>query len=136
MYLSLNKAAKEAGISKSTLSDALQNGRLTARKDDKGRWQIDPAALFQVFPRTSPNKHSVLTTNSQENAENRREIEALNAKVAVLEQMIEAEQARNEDLRSDRDEWRKQAQTLAITQERPSVPVARTGLLARLFGQG
>lgn len=52
MKLSLNKAAKEAAVAKSTLLDALKSGRMSASRNDKGHWQIDPSELFRVFPKT------------------------------------------------------------------------------------
>jgi|LUMW01.1.fsa_nt_gb hypothetical protein len=134
MKLSLNAAAKHYKISKSTLSEALNSGRLSAAKDARGRWQIDPSEMDRVFPLNTSERTKHRNPNTEANPKNHHEIEALNAKVAMLEQMVEAEQARNEDLRADRDEWRKQAQTLAITQERPAAPTTGTGFLARLFG--
>jgi len=50
--LTLNKAAKEAGKSKQTILDAIRDGRLSAPKDEQGRYQIDPAELFRVYPVT------------------------------------------------------------------------------------
>lgn len=50
--LSLNKAAKEAAVAKATLLDALKSGRISALRNEKGHWEIDPAELFRVFPRT------------------------------------------------------------------------------------
>ncbi|MFP3813366.1 hypothetical protein, partial [Bacillus sp. SIMBA_005] len=49
MELSLSQAAKEANVAKSTISRAIEKGRLSARKDDLGRYHIDPAELFRVF---------------------------------------------------------------------------------------
>jgi hypothetical protein len=51
--LSANKAAKEAGIAKKTLLEAILSGRLTATKNDKGHWEIDPEELFRAYPKTS-----------------------------------------------------------------------------------
>ena len=48
--LSLTQAAKAAKISKSTLSVALQKGRLSAVHLPDGSYQIEPAELFRVFP--------------------------------------------------------------------------------------
>ena len=55
--LSLNKAAKEAGVAKSTLLDALNAGRMSAGKNEKGHWEIDPSELFRVFSKTSSAEH-------------------------------------------------------------------------------
>lgn len=45
MKLTLGQAAKTAKRSKGTLSKALNSGGISAEKDDKGRWQIDPSEL-------------------------------------------------------------------------------------------
>jgi len=87
MYLSLNKASKEAGISKSTLSEALNSGRLTAEKDDRGRWKIDPAALFQVFPKTSSNEHIEPKPNTDPNIENLIKIARLEAELEASKKL-------------------------------------------------
>jgi type IV secretory pathway VirB10-like protein len=47
---SLTQAAKAAKISKSTLSVALQKGRLSAIHLPDGSYQIEPVELFRVFP--------------------------------------------------------------------------------------
>lgn len=48
--LTLGQAAKEAGISKPSLSAAIKKGRLSAEKNESGTYQIDPAELFRVYP--------------------------------------------------------------------------------------
>ena len=50
MALTLNQAAKICSRSKSTLLDAIRSGRMSAPKDDRGRYVIDPAELHRVFP--------------------------------------------------------------------------------------
>ncbi len=50
MKLTLGKAAKEAGISKPSLSAAIKKGRLSAVKNEYGVYEIDPAELFRVYP--------------------------------------------------------------------------------------
>lgn len=39
------QAAREAGVSRSTIHEALKSGRLQATKDDNGAWRITPDAL-------------------------------------------------------------------------------------------
>lgn len=56
MALTLNQAAKACGRSKSTLLDAIRNGRMSAPKDDRGRYAIDPAELHRVFPFQAPDR--------------------------------------------------------------------------------
>lgn len=48
--LTLGKAAKEVGISKPSLSAAIKKGKVSARKNEKGHYEIDPAELFRVYP--------------------------------------------------------------------------------------
>src|SRR3954447_323254 len=50
MALSLRQAARTAGVSKSTISRAIQAGRLSASRSDDGGWSIDPAELCRVYP--------------------------------------------------------------------------------------
>lgn len=46
----LNQAAKACHKSKSAILEAIRKGRLSASRDDKNQWQIDPAELFRVYP--------------------------------------------------------------------------------------
>lgn len=50
MKLTLNKASQTCGRSKSTLLQAIKSGRLSAPKDDRGHYSIDPAELHRAFP--------------------------------------------------------------------------------------
>ena len=43
--LSLKEAAEAVGMTKPALFKALKSGRLSANKDGKGQYQIDPAEL-------------------------------------------------------------------------------------------
>jgi predicted site-specific integrase-resolvase len=49
----LGTAAHAAGVSKSTLRRAIDNGRLSATRREDGSYEIDPAELARVFPRHS-----------------------------------------------------------------------------------
>lgn len=48
--LSLREAAKLAGRGKSTIANAINDGRLTADRNVSGAYQIDPSELHRVFP--------------------------------------------------------------------------------------
>ena len=56
MSLTLNQAAKACGRSKSTLLNAINSGRMSAPKDDRGRYAIDPAELNRAFPFQFPDR--------------------------------------------------------------------------------
>ena len=62
MHLTLGQAAKEVGRSKPTILNAINKGRISARKSETGAWEIDPAELFRVYKRVEPS-------NGEEGAE-------------------------------------------------------------------
>ncbi len=48
--LSLNQSAKRVGKGKTTLHRDIKAGVLSAQRDQKGRYKIDPAELARVYP--------------------------------------------------------------------------------------
>lgn len=67
MKLSLSAAAREAGKSKSTISRAIKEGRLSAHPTEKGSYEIEPSELFRAFPRTP--SQPVVSNSAQPPAE-------------------------------------------------------------------
>lgn len=117
-YLTLGQAAKECGKQKSTLLNAINKGRISASKDDKGQWQIDPSELFRVFQvqhRETPIEHHETAQHLAELLERERKL--------LLEQIA--------DLKADRDHWRNQA-TMLLTHQ-PETPKAEQPAKSRLF---
>ena len=114
-FLTLGQAAKECDKQKSTLLNAINKGRLSASKDDKGQWQIDPAELFRVFPVQHQTEHRETPIEHHEILERERQL--------LLEQIA--------DLKADRDHWRNQA-TMLLTHQ----PMVKTEskLFKKLFG--
>jgi len=47
--LTLTEAAKEVGLSRPAIFNAIKRGSLSATKDAQGRFIIDPAELFRVY---------------------------------------------------------------------------------------
>jgi hypothetical protein len=47
--LTLAQAAKETGLTKPAIFKAIKSGKISASKDDRGQWMIDPAELFRVY---------------------------------------------------------------------------------------
>lgn len=87
MKLTLGQAAKTAKRSKGTLSKALSSGRISAEKDDKGRWQIDPSELsrwmsINPFPNGQENQSETLVET--------HESKAFNVEVKMLRELIDA----------------------------------------------
>ena len=134
--LSLNKAAKRAGVAKSTLLEALNSNDVTkkvsAEKNSRGHWEIDESELDRVFERTSSNQSRELMADPPENHQKPPDTSALEQQVKALREQVarmdetsarEREQAaeRIEDLRVQLNETRtdhRQA-LAAITDQRP-----------------
>ena len=115
--LSLNKAAKEASVAKSTLLEALNSGRMSAGKNDKGHWQIDPSELFRVFPRTGPAEHGEPNPTPSEGLQKTTENGALEVEVKMLREQIARMEAERE---RERAQFTDQIEALKDQAERQS----------------
>ncbi len=85
LNLTLCQAAKVSGRTKATISEAIKKGRISARKNDLGRYEIDPAELNRVYP--IPAKEQTAPT-AVEVAEFKGRIETLQAVIRGLEQTL------------------------------------------------
>lgn len=119
-FLTLGQAAKETGKQKSTILGAIRGGRLSATRDEKKQWQIDPAELFRVYAAQPQPERDETQPNTTEQP---LEISRILAKEQE-ERARERRQLENtiEDLRADRDHWRQQA--TALLTYRPEPPTA------------
>ena len=129
MKHTLGTAAKATGKSKGTIRNAITKGRLSASKNDKGEYEIDPAELHRVFEpvQSTPELNAVTPPDSP--PAHQAETAALEAQIKLLREMLER-------ANQNSDEWRKQAQTLALTHDKK--PETKNGVLVRgwnaLFG--
>lgn len=102
-------AAKAVGKTKSTITKAIASGKLSAIKNDNGAWEIDASELYRVYPPTPLETVKIEQNNTlKETDGNSKEIEA-------LERLLKAAEEQIDDLKADRDEWRKQANQLLLT---------------------
>ena len=126
--LTLNQAAKEAGRAKATILDAIRSGRMTAPKDDIGRYQIDPAELFRVYP---PKRSEADNENQSRPEGEPHETRVLGAKVEALRELLGQLESERDDLRErlDKSEDERRATqtklTALLTDERAK-PAARS----------
>ena len=146
--LSANRAAKEAGIAKKTLLEAISSGRITAVKNDKGHWEIEPAELFRVYPKTGFEEPEKPQPTHQENGSEASKTSALEIEVKMLREQIERVDTERDRERSQltdqiealRDQAARQSadhrQVLAaLTDQRESASEQpKRGLWARLVG--
>lgn len=112
MELTLAEAAKTVKRSKQALAVAIQKGRLSASKDANGQWRIDSAELFRVYPVTNQaideSGRYLVGLAATDNGE----VRELRGKIEALETLRRADQARADELREERDAWRRQAEAL------------------------
>lgn len=119
---SIRDAAREAGVSKTSILRAIQSGRMSAPRKDDGGYAIDPAELFRVFPpkpfqghRDGPGTRSEGQTvppdgpHEADHVSTRTTLEIRLAKAEAqiegLKDLLEAERKRAEELRQERDKW-------------------------------
>jgi predicted phosphodiesterase len=140
MY-TLAQAAKAVGKAKSTVFEAIRSGQLSATKDEKGRFKIDPAELQRVY---AVNGNSEQKTEQEKWQIEQNRTPENDIKTALLEQelhflkkQIEQLEQVKTDLQEDRDRWRKQAEqtTILLTHQPQSSPTQKTGFFSTLFSK-
>ena len=102
-------AAKAVGKTKSTITKAIASGKLSAIKNDDGAWEIDASELYRVYPPTP------LETVKIEQNDTLKETDGNSKEIEALERLLKAAEEQIDDLKADRDEWRKQANQLLLT---------------------
>ena len=104
MLYTLGQAAKVAGVSKTTISNAVKSGRLSAGRGDKNQYQIDPAELARVYPVDSP------VTIKSERDKTPENTAALQAEIDGLKARLDDMKAALEREREQADKWRETAE--------------------------
>jgi hypothetical protein len=114
MGLSLAKAAKQAGISKSSVWRAIRDGRLKPKRLRNGRFAIEPNELTRVFPALDPEATSGAT------AQGRYYVPRFEmaVRLAQAEQQVADLTAALKEAQQDRDRWRQLAERLASKTKR------------------
>ena len=102
-------AAKAVRKTKSTITKAIASGKLSAIKNDNGAWEIDASELYRVYPPTP------LETVEIEQNDTLKEMVGNSKEIEALERLLKAAEEQIYDLKADRDEWRKQANQLLLT---------------------
>lgn len=119
MYITLGQAAHSYSISKSQLSKAIKDGKISvAEKHSDGSYRLDPAevARFKNTMRPKPQNTSQPPAETPETPPSA----VLKAQIAGLQALVESERHRAAQAEQDRDAWRDQAQrqTLLLEQRR------------------
>jgi hypothetical protein len=112
MGYTLGEAARAAGVSKTSIKRSLDSGRLSASKDEFGRWSIEPVELHRVYLIVTPSEQAVPSPELPDT-------KALQTEVTLLREMLEREREISHALEAERDAWRQQAQSLLPPPQRP-----------------
>lgn len=119
MY-TLGQAEQATGKRKSTIANAIKKGRISAKKNDAGEWQIDPAELHRVYPPVSSDGTRNEKSNDIAPHETPYELIELRVKVKVLEEQLTRE-------REQCDHWQGQAERVSqlLTDQREKSQLGR-----------
>ena len=106
--LTPQQAASRAKVSRGTIMNAIKDQHLVARRDNRNRWQIDPADLSKWLSDRS-DLATVKAVNTDSQQVSLPPDENL-IRIAVLEAELKGKDQRIADLERDRDDWKAQAQ--------------------------
>jgi predicted RNase H-like nuclease (RuvC/YqgF family) len=157
MY-TLGQAAKATGKAKSSISAAIKDGTISAKRNEDGSYIIDPAELHRVFPpASSPNSAAEhrLDDSEQgnlryENGVLKGELNQLRERLAdidtqhdrerrVLSDQIDDLRKRLDQAEQERREKDRQLTALLSDQrqkaQEPGTALQRTGFLGRFLGR-
>lgn len=133
MALSVGEAAKAVGMTRQAIQAAIKKGTVSATKNAKGAWQVDPAELFRVYqpvgradaPTDSEDFTSVVIRQAAE-------IQELTAKLKAAHELLDVLRSQNVDLKEQRDLW--QVEARIWQQKALPAPEAKRGFFSRIFG--
>ena len=137
MGLTIGEAAQQTGKSKSTLSRAIKQGKISASRNNDGSFSIEPAELFRVYKRVLDATVATVKTASDDAPRNSIATPEKDIEIATLQAELTAEKNKVQDLlelaneiRADRDAWKTQAARLLAAPSREQ----KLGLWRRFFG--
>jgi excisionase family DNA binding protein len=130
--ITLGEVARQFGVSKGSISKAISKGKLSAtRSADGSSWDIDRAEAVSFFAsnpirsRSSPSASEQLQPQSATDSD-APATAALEAEIRGLKEIAELMRQQIVDLRGERDDWKTQAQRLALTARNPQETASAT----------
>ena len=109
--LTPQQAAGRAQTSRGTIMNAIKDGHLTARRDNRNHWQIDPADLSKWLSDRAGNV--TVKADTIDSQQVPLPLDENLIRIAVLEAELKGKDQQIADLERDRDDWKAQAQELA-----------------------
>lgn len=139
MALTIGEAAQQTGKSKSTLSRAIKQGKISASRNDDGSFSIAESELFRVYKRVwsatvEAAQNATNDANATRNATPEKDIEiaTLRAELHAAREKIDDLKQMADEIREDRDNWRQQANRLLAA---PQQQEQKKGFWDRLRGK-
>lgn len=132
-YMTLGEAAKATGKSKTTIGKYIKNGKLSVISKSENSYQIDPSELFRVFTPidSQPYCKGGQSQTPKMNPDNPLKNSDLENEIEILKIKLEAEIKRADILEIEKNDWKKQAQTLLLNS--PQKPVERDKKFLGIF---
>lgn len=118
MVYSVKQAAEATGKTKPTILRAIQKGKISAKKDEHGEWEIDPPELHRVY---EPVAAGTSTGTDTSVAAALREIELLREMLSDKDRQIDGLTRRLEDVDEERRTTLRQL-TALLTDQRAKAP--------------
>src|SRR5215470_5081830 len=121
MLYTLGQAAQATGKTKTAIAEAIKKGRISATRDESGKYQIDPAELHRVYPPASrQDRKEDPKTEQYKTHDLTAKIMLLEAQLKAVSELKDQIATERDDLRSDRDHWRTQAQGRLAAPDAPA----------------
>ena len=115
--LSPAQAGKLVGKAKSTILRKIESGELSAQKDDKGNWQIQPEELLRVFDPVAQDADQSGAIDRDGPALTSAELAEARIQIAKLRSELDASEKINAFIEEQMQKWQDQATRLALTDE-------------------
>ena len=133
--LTLTESAKETGLSRTAIFNAIKKGRLSATKNAQGQYLIDPAELFRVY---KPINNVNVDIERHELTEVNARFDMMNQLLEAKDQLIKQIESERDDLRRRLDEESRKLTAFLTHQETPKAEPERpvkSLLYEKLFGR-
>ena len=125
MGITLTQAAERVGVTKQALIKAAKKGRLSAEKNEKGEWEVEPSELFRLYKPKQPvegNQNVKVEDNTQ------LEINGLKREIEILREQLQRAETDKADLSKKMDDQ------LATFRMLTDTGAKKGGFWSRMFG--
>jgi hypothetical protein len=108
---------RATGLNKTSILRAIKSGKLSGTKDENGQWLVEPVELHRVYPATAEQR----CTADAAQRDAAPDAAVIEARAVLAEQRLADLKAMLDELRTERDAWREQAQRLALPAPAPAM---------------